>query len=347
MLEPRHVVTPLRDVLDRTRLRLGVVVDRDAARRTVTMRTRRAPSTELRYDRLDGRARLGIAGAARSPGWSSTRSGSRTLADAIWLRNHVIQALEMADATEEPERREELLTFVSWGAGTPGSRRWPRYRTSPPRRSRPIPGGTPAWNALDPDRGDGPRAARDRPVAGRLRRARAAQPRHRHPARDDARGGHGRLGAISTGEVVGTRTVSWTAGVVAHPGARNLGLTSMRVAASWSTSTCACGARTTSGRSVTAAAVPDPREGGRFCPPTSQHADPAGKTAGRNVAASLGDRRGAPFSYKTIGAVRQPRPLQGGGEGVPVHRPRVPRVVAGAQLPRQSDPRAPRARCGR
>src|SRR6266513_4042409 len=37
-LEPRHVVTPLRDILRETRLRRGVVVARDAARRTVTMR---------------------------------------------------------------------------------------------------------------------------------------------------------------------------------------------------------------------------------------------------------------------------------------------------------------------
>src|SRR3712207_9096415 len=36
-LEPRHVVTPLRDVLEETRLRIGVITGRDAARRTVTM----------------------------------------------------------------------------------------------------------------------------------------------------------------------------------------------------------------------------------------------------------------------------------------------------------------------
>ena len=36
-LEPRHVVTPLRDVLEHTRLRIGAVTARDAARRTVTM----------------------------------------------------------------------------------------------------------------------------------------------------------------------------------------------------------------------------------------------------------------------------------------------------------------------
>src|SRR4051812_32047821 len=37
-LEPRHVVTPLRDILNNTRLRMGAVVGRDGARHTVTYR---------------------------------------------------------------------------------------------------------------------------------------------------------------------------------------------------------------------------------------------------------------------------------------------------------------------
>src|SRR5436190_15102530 len=38
-LEPRHVVTPLRDVLRRTYLRLGAVTGHDPAARTVSIRT--------------------------------------------------------------------------------------------------------------------------------------------------------------------------------------------------------------------------------------------------------------------------------------------------------------------
>src|SRR5436853_5383095 len=51
-LEPRHVVTPLRDVLKDTRLRMGAVVARDGARRTVTYRDQEGAEHELRYDRL-------------------------------------------------------------------------------------------------------------------------------------------------------------------------------------------------------------------------------------------------------------------------------------------------------
>src|SRR5215208_4524670 len=51
-LEPRHVVTPLRDVLKESRLRIGATVGRDGARRTVTYRDQEGTEHELRYDRL-------------------------------------------------------------------------------------------------------------------------------------------------------------------------------------------------------------------------------------------------------------------------------------------------------
>jgi NADH dehydrogenase len=106
---------------------------------------------------------------------------------------------------------------------------------------------------------------------------------------------------ISTGEVIPTRTVLWTAGVTPHPSSRNLGLPLdergrirvdeyLRVAGTddvWAVGD--------------AAAVPDPRRPGTFCPPTSQHAVRQGKTAGHNVAASLGVGAPRRFSYKSKG----------------------------------------------
>src|SRR5829696_10526119 len=51
-LEPRHVVTPLRDILRRTYLRLGAVCGHDPAARTVELRTHEGAVEELRYDQL-------------------------------------------------------------------------------------------------------------------------------------------------------------------------------------------------------------------------------------------------------------------------------------------------------
>src|SRR5688572_9656116 len=51
-LEPRHVVTPLRDILKRTYLRLGAISAHDPAARTVTLRGHDGATEELRYDQL-------------------------------------------------------------------------------------------------------------------------------------------------------------------------------------------------------------------------------------------------------------------------------------------------------
>src|SRR3954468_4141783 len=51
-LEPRHVVTPLREILDRTYLRLGTVVGHDPAARTVELHGRDGESEDLPYDQL-------------------------------------------------------------------------------------------------------------------------------------------------------------------------------------------------------------------------------------------------------------------------------------------------------
>src|ERR671910_1327612 len=50
MLEPRHVVTPLRDILRRTYLRLGAVTAHDPEARTVELRTHEGEVEEIGYD---------------------------------------------------------------------------------------------------------------------------------------------------------------------------------------------------------------------------------------------------------------------------------------------------------
>ena len=118
-LEPRHVVTPLRDILKRTNLRLGAVSGHDPAARTVSLRTHEGEVETLRYDQL----LVAVGSVSRSlpiPGLDRHAIGFKSLADAIWLRNHMIETLEQANATEDPVRREELLTYVFVGGGYSG-----------------------------------------------------------------------------------------------------------------------------------------------------------------------------------------------------------------------------------
>src|SRR3954463_10972791 len=52
LLEPRHVVTPLREILHRTYLRLGAVTAHDPAARTIEIRTHEGETQQERYDQL-------------------------------------------------------------------------------------------------------------------------------------------------------------------------------------------------------------------------------------------------------------------------------------------------------
>src|ERR1041384_491744 len=51
-LEPRHVVTPLREILNRTYLRLGSIVGHDPEAKTVTLRAKYGETEQLPYDQL-------------------------------------------------------------------------------------------------------------------------------------------------------------------------------------------------------------------------------------------------------------------------------------------------------
>src|SRR3954451_1052190 len=118
-LQPRHVVTPLREILKRTYLRLGAIDSHDPAARTVELRTHEGKTEQLRYDAL----LLALGSVSRTlpiPGLGDHAIGFKSLADAIWLRNHVVETLEAANATEDPARQEELLTYVFVGGGYAG-----------------------------------------------------------------------------------------------------------------------------------------------------------------------------------------------------------------------------------
>src|ERR671919_2842758 len=118
-LEPRHVVTPLREMLKRTYLRLGAISGHDPASRTVELRTHEGETEKLPYDQL----LLALGSVSRVlpvPGLAEHAVGFKGLADAIWLRNHLVETLEEANASEDPARRDELLTYVFVGGGYAG-----------------------------------------------------------------------------------------------------------------------------------------------------------------------------------------------------------------------------------
>ena len=298
-LEPRHVVTPLREILKRTYLRLGTVDAHDPVARTVEVRGRDGEAERLQYDQL----LLALGSVSRVlpvPGLSEHAVGFKSLADAIWLRNHVIETLEAANATEDPGRRDELLTYVFVGGGYAGlealaelqdfaadaMESYPRARLHGMRwilveaTDRVLP-------EIDAQLADyALRELRGRGIDIRLGTT------LEEVSADSAR--------LSTGETLPTRTVVWTAGVAPHPSLRRLSVPldergrvpvdeHLRVQGMdsvWAVGDCA--------------AVPD--SVGGTCPPTAQHAVRQGPVAARNIAAELGVGSAQRFEYRSSAA---------------------------------------------
>ncbi len=294
-LEPRHVVTPLREILDRTYLRLGTISGHDPEGRTVELRTREGEVERLLYDQL----LLALGSVSRVlpvPGLAEHAVGFKTLADAIWLRNHVVETLEAANASDDPNRREELLTYVFVGGGYAGlealaelqdfaadaMESYPRARLHGMRWVL-----VEASDRVLPEIDAGLAEYALRQLRGRGIDIRLETTLEEVSA-DRAR--------LSSGELLPTRTVVWTAGVAPHPTLRHLNVPLdergrvpvdeyLRVQGSdsvWAIGDCA--------------AAPDPR-GGHY-PPTAQHAVRQGPVAARNIAAELGVGSARRFEYR-------------------------------------------------
>jgi NADH:ubiquinone reductase (H+-translocating) len=116
-LDVRHCSFPIRAYLRSTRFVEATVESVDLARRTVHL-TGGGESGELPYDQLV--LALGaMTNRVMIPG-SEHAFTFKTLADALLLRNHVIERLERADVERDPARRRRLLTFAIIGGGLVG-----------------------------------------------------------------------------------------------------------------------------------------------------------------------------------------------------------------------------------
>jgi NADH:ubiquinone reductase (H+-translocating) len=118
-LEPSHISTPLRTSLKRTRVLRRRVNRIDLEGRRVYLNDD-GTQIEVVYDHLV----LALGAVSNYPGNTAFAEKAlefKTLADAMRIRNHVIDVFERADAEADPEFRRALLTFVVAGGGFSGS----------------------------------------------------------------------------------------------------------------------------------------------------------------------------------------------------------------------------------
>lgn len=118
VLEFRHCAKPIRPCLRRARFIEAMVEGVDVERRVVRAVAAEGGVHELPYDHLV--VALGAAtNMALIPGSYHART-FKTVADALLLRNHMIERFERADVEPDPRRRGQLLTVVVIGGGLVG-----------------------------------------------------------------------------------------------------------------------------------------------------------------------------------------------------------------------------------
>ena len=122
VLSPGQIASPIRGILRNQRnttVILGEVSGVDVERRRVFIDSVDRADVAIEYDYL-----ILAMGASHSyfghGEFAAFAPGLKSLADAVSIRNRILQAFEEAEAEEDPTRHRDLLTFVLVGAGPTG-----------------------------------------------------------------------------------------------------------------------------------------------------------------------------------------------------------------------------------
>jgi NADH:ubiquinone reductase (H+-translocating) len=291
-LEPRHVVVPLRQMCPHAEPLLGRVTALHAERRYAEADTLAGP-LEIGYERVV----VALGAITRTfpiPGLREHGMGFKDLADAIALRNRVLQQFERASIAIDPAE----LGFVFVGAGYAGVealgelndfahaalRYYPSLRSAQQR-----------WvlvDAADKILPEIPRRLGEYAASALEKRGVEIHVATTLESFD------GREAVLANGTRVPARTLVWTAGVKANPMLAELGLPldergrvrvdeTLRVEGLehvWALGDCA--------------AVPNAKTPGQLDPPTSQHTLRQARRLAKNL---TGEPR--PYGYRMLGQV--------------------------------------------
>jgi NADH dehydrogenase len=118
-LELRHCAQPIRPALRRARFIEAMVRGVNVDRRLVHAVASDATRYDLPYDHLV--VALGASTNETTIPGSSSAFTFKTMADALLLRNHIIEQLERADAATDASYRRRCLTLVVIGGGLVGT----------------------------------------------------------------------------------------------------------------------------------------------------------------------------------------------------------------------------------
>ncbi len=299
-LDITTIVNPIRKMLSRTAFFDGEVKSIDLNQKFVIVShgIDADHSHELKYDHLV--LALGsITNFYGIPGLQDKALKMKSLADAAYLRNRLIEHLEEADFECCPALREPLLTFVIAGGGFAGVETAAAINDFLHDALKFYPNLTPHMlrvvvvdlaPTILPELG---------PELGQYAEKKLKERKIEFHLNTKVMGLSDRGVELSNGAMLTTKTLIWTAGTTPNPLLETLACDKDRgrIVVSeylevpshpgvWALGDCA--------------SVPD-KTTGRSCPPTAQHALRQGKVLGRNIAAAVHGGPKAPFAFAALG----------------------------------------------
>lgn len=308
-ISPRHVVVPLRRVLPHCTIVIGEARSIDHAKRTATVTTLASGedgtgALEIEYDELV----LAPGSVSRTlpvPGLADHGVGFKTIEEAIGLRNHVIEQMDIASATRDPAVRDAALTFVFVGGGYAGVEALAELEDMARYTSRyyhNIKAEDLKWILVEA-------TGRILPEVGEsLGRYAVRELRGRNiDVRLDTRldSCEDRVAVLSDGSRFPTRTLVWTAGVKPAPVLAATGLPLDERGRLVCTAKLTVEGTEHAWSAGDAAAVPDltAAETGRTTAPNAQHAVRQAKVLADNIVASLNGEPLTEYRHSYAGSV--------------------------------------------
>ncbi|MFJ2026603.1 NAD(P)/FAD-dependent oxidoreductase [Streptomyces sp. NPDC087897] len=237
------------------------------------------------------------------PGLLDNARGMKTLAEAAYIRDHVIAQLDLADASQDEAERASRLQFVVVGGGYAGTETaacLQRLTTNAVKHYPRLDPRLIKWHLIDV-------APKLMPELGDKLGLAALDVLRKRNIEVSLGVSIDKAGpeevTFTDGRVLPCRTLIWTAGVAASPLIGTLGAETVRGRLAVTPQFTLPGSDGVFAAGD-AAAVPDLAKGdGAICPPTAQHAMRQGKVLADNLIASL---RGLPledYVHKDLGLV--------------------------------------------
>ncbi|MFF4248698.1 NAD(P)/FAD-dependent oxidoreductase [Streptomyces sp. NPDC001822] len=237
------------------------------------------------------------------PGLVENARGMKTLAEAAYIRDHVISQLDLADASQDEEERASRLQFVVVGGGYAGTETAACLQLLTTNAVKHYPRLDPKlikWHLIDI-------APKLMPELGDKLGTSALEILRRRGIEVSlgvsvAEAGPDKV-TFTDGRVLPCRTLIWTAGVAASPLIATLGAETVRGRLAVTPEMTLPGADGVFALGDSAA-VPDLAKGGdAICPPTAQHAMRQGRKLADNIIASLRGGTLQPYVHKDLGLV--------------------------------------------